>query len=150
MKDRSIRDFESDDIPHILEIENLSFITPWTEEMFRAQLRFRDRAINLVLEEDSAITGYAAAWIAADEVHLLSIAVHPAARRAGRGSALLASVLARGSARGCVRTLLEVREGNEGARRFYRLRGFREIGTRRGYYMDTGEDAIIMEYHCRV
>jgi len=41
--------------------------------------------------------------------------------------------------------LLEVREGNEGARRLYRLYGFREIGKRRGYYADTGEDAIIME-----
>ncbi len=146
MKPRAVRDFGADDIPRILEIERASFLTPWTEEMFKAQLRFRDRAINLVLDEEGAVTAYAAAWVAADELHLLSIAVDPAARRAGRGSALLASVLARGGERGCERTLLEVREGNEGARRFYRLHGFREIGTRRGYYTDTGEDAIIMEY----
>ncbi len=147
MTARAIRDLETDDIPRILAIERVSFITPWTEQMFRSQLRFRDRAITLVLVEDGAITGYVATWIAADEMHLMSIAVSPEARRGGRASTLLAEVLARGTERGCERTLLEVREGNEGARRLYRLHGFREIGRRRGYYEDTGEDAIIME--CR-
>ncbi len=142
----TLRDLERNDIPRILEIERVSFLTPWTEEMFRTQLRFRDRAVTLVLVEDGVITGYTAAWIAADEMHLLSIAVSPAERRAGRGSALLEALLERGKARGCERTLLEVRETNEGARRLYRLHGFREIGKRRGYYADTGEDAVIMEH----
>jgi ribosomal-protein-alanine N-acetyltransferase len=141
----TMRDLERGDIARILEIERASFLTPWTEEMFRTQLRFRDRAVTLVLVEDGVVTGYIAAWIAADEMHLLSIAVSPAERRGGRGSALLAALLERGSARGCAKVLLEVREGNEGARRLYRLYGFREIGKRRGYYADTGEDAIIME-----
>lgn len=146
MKEPLVREFMSQDIPCVLEVEQASFVTPWTESMFRSQLRFRDRAVNLVLEVEGRIVGYAATWITASEIHLLSIAIHPDHRRKGLGSLLLSAVFERGRQRGCLRTFLEVRESNEGARSFYRLHGFREVGRRRGYYADTGEDAIIMEH----
>jgi [ribosomal protein S18]-alanine N-acetyltransferase len=133
------------DISPVMEIERSSFVTPWTEGMFRSQLRFREHAINLVLVEDDAVAGYAAAWIICDEIHLLSIAVAPSARRHGLGGEILRAVLERGKARGALRSILEVREGNVAARSFYRLHGFVDIGTRRKYYSDTNEDAIIME-----
>lgn len=140
-----VRDLELRDLPRVLEIERESFVTPWTEPMFRSQMRFRDRSITLVLAENEVVEGYAAAWLAADEIHLLSIAVSARRRREGFGTALLEAVLARGEAAGGTRALLEVRDGNEGARAFYRAHGFRPIGRRRGYYDDTGEDAIVME-----
>ncbi|MCX5752153.1 MAG: ribosomal protein S18-alanine N-acetyltransferase [Candidatus Krumholzibacteria bacterium] len=146
MTEATIREMTSGDIPPVMEIERSSFITPWTEGMFRSQLRFRDQAINLVLVEDGNVAGYAAAWIAYDEIHLLSIAVIPAARRRGLGGEILRAVMERGKARGALRIILEVREGNASARAFYRMHGFVEIGTRRRYYSDTDEDAIIMEY----
>jgi len=142
----AIREMTAGDIPSVMEIERSSFITPWTEGMFRSQLGFADHAINLVLVEDGAVAGYAAAWIAYDELHLLSIAVVPAARRRGVGSEILRALIERGSARGVVRAILEVREGNAAARAFYRRHGFVDIGTRRRYYSDTDEDAIVMEY----
>jgi ribosomal-protein-alanine N-acetyltransferase len=141
-----IREMTAGDIPPVMEIERASFITPWTEGMFRSQLRFREHAINLVLLEDGTVVGYAAAWIAYDEIHLLSIAVVPAVRRRGLGGEILRTVMERGRARGAVRVILEVREGNAAAHAFYRMHGFVDIGTRRRYYSDTDEDAIIMEY----
>lgn len=141
----AVRDLELRDLPRVLEIERESFVTPWTEPMFRSQMRFRDRSITIVLAEDEVVEGYAAAWLAADEIHLLSIAVSAPRRREGFGTALLEAVLARGEAVGGTRALLEVRDGNEAARSFYRAHGFRPIGRRRGYYTDTGEDAIVME-----
>jgi len=141
-----IREMSSGDLPPVMEIERSSFVTPWTEGMFRSQLRFRDQAINLVLLEGGVIAGYAAAWIAYDEIHLLSIAVDPAMRRRGLGGEILRAVLERGKTRGAVRVVLEVREGNAAARAFYRMHGFVEIGIRRRYYSDTDEDAIVMEY----
>lgn len=140
-----VRDLELGDLPRVLEIERESFVTPWTEPMFRSQMRFRDRAVTVVIAEDGVVEGYAAAWLAADEVHLLSIAVSERRRRAGFGTALLEAVLGRGEAAGGTRVLLEVRDGNDAARAFYRAHGFRPIGRRRGYYEDTGEDAIVME-----
>jgi ribosomal-protein-alanine N-acetyltransferase len=136
------------DIPGVMEIERSSFATPWTEGMFRSQLRFRDQAINLVFIEGETLSAYAAAWIAYDEIHLLSIAVAPSMRRRGFGTETLRAVMARGIARGAARVILEVREGNASARAFYGKHGFVEIGRRRRYYSDTGEDAIVMEYVC--
>jgi len=140
-----IREMSVQDIPCIMEIERASFTTPWTEGMFRSQLRFADQAVNLVLEEQDIVIGYAAAWLAYDEIHLLSIAVAPERRGRGFGEEILQAVMKRGSARGAVRVILEVREGNAAARTFYCNRGFVEIGKRRRYYSDSGEDAIVME-----
>jgi len=134
------------DLARILAIEQASFVTPWTEGMFRSQLRFKDRSINFVLLAEGAIAGYATAWLAYDEIHLLSIAVDPALRRAGFGSEILRSIMETGRARGGRSIILEVREGNRAARSFYRKHGFLEIGRRGRYYSDTGEDAILMEY----
>ena len=145
MERRLVRPMKLGDIPRILEIEESSFPTPWTEGMFRSQLRFEDRTISLVLVEDADVLGYAAAWLAYDEVHLLSIAVDPERRREGLGSEILAAVILAGEKRGAERMILEVREGNAAARSFYLRHGFVEIGTRRRYYSDTGEDAVVME-----
>jgi ribosomal-protein-alanine N-acetyltransferase len=136
---------ERRDIRRILEIERMSFLTPWTEGMFRSQLALEDRSVNLVLLEDQVIVGYATAWLAFDEIHLLSIAVIPERRRMGFATRLLERVMETGRSRGASRVILEVRAGNDAARRFYRGQGFSEIGRRRRYYSDTGEDAIVME-----
>jgi ribosomal-protein-alanine N-acetyltransferase len=40
---------------------------------------------------------------------------------------------------------LEVRPTNGDAVRLYESLGFRVIGRRKGYYFDTGEDALVME-----
>ena len=48
-------------------------------------------------------------------------------------------------ASGARRAFLEVRPGNVEARRLYQGLGFQEVGRRRGYYVDTGEDALLLE-----
>jgi ribosomal-protein-alanine N-acetyltransferase len=148
MTAREIRNMDERDIPQLMEIERLSFITPWTEGMFRSQIASGDRTINLVLVDGEEIIGYAAAWLAYDEIHLLSIAVDPATRRRGFGAEILREVVERGGARGGERVILEVRTGNVAARAFYGKHGFVTIGVRRRYYSDTGEDAIVMEHIC--
>jgi ribosomal-protein-alanine N-acetyltransferase len=146
MELRVVRPMETGDIPRILEIERESFPTPWTEGMFHSQLRFADRSINVVLVDAGRVVGYAAAWAAYDEIHLLSIAVDPKRRREGLGSEILSDLILEGRKRRAARMILEVREGNVAARSFYLRHRFRELGIRRRYYTDTGEDAVIMEW----
>lgn len=133
------------DIPRLLEIENLCFPVPWSSALFVSQLGLGDIAINLVLREEGMIMGYAAAWVGAGEIHLLSIAILPEKRGSGLADRLLDEVIERGKAKGGARVLLEVRIGNAAARRFYEKRGFLLIGQRKGYYTESGEDAIVME-----
>ena len=83
------------------------------------------------------------AWDAADEVHLVDVVTHPAARRRGLGRALLQNLIAHAAARRAVLIALEVRRSNQAAIALYRSAGFRAAGLRRAYYAD-GEDAVDM------
>jgi ribosomal-protein-alanine N-acetyltransferase len=134
-----------EDIPQILEIERVSFPTPWTEYMFRHQLSLEDIAINLVFIEGNTIIGYAVAWIVYDEIHLLSIAVLPGKRGRGYAVKILEEVVEKGREMGGCRVVLEVRISNVGARKFYEKCRFKVVGKRKRYYHETGEDALVME-----
>ena len=133
------------DIPRIMEIEEISFYSPWTEDMFRVQLGMGDEALNLVMDDTYGIVGYAMAIFEPCGVHLISIAVIPDERGRGCAGRMLDSVLEEGRDRGMRRFVLEVREQNRAALGFYEARGFHVIGRISGYYSDTGEDALVME-----
>jgi len=80
----------------------------------------------------------------------LNIAVHPARPGGGIGRALLSECIRRAAAGGGLADLPpEVRAGNEAAPRLYRSMGFEFRGIRKGYYTDTGEDAVILDREVR-
>ncbi|MGH7278103.1 MAG: GNAT family N-acetyltransferase, partial [Candidatus Rokuibacteriota bacterium] len=74
-----------------------------------------------------------------------NIAVDPARRRHGFGRTLLQGVIEDARRRGLRVVALEVRPSNSEARGLYESFGFQVVGRRRGYYYDTGEDALVME-----
>ncbi len=84
------------------------------------------------------------AWSVADELHLLDMASHPEHRRRGYARALLNELLSYARHARKRLLLLEVRRSNESAIALYRGAGFETTGVRRGYYSDTGEDALEM------
>jgi ribosomal-protein-alanine N-acetyltransferase len=84
------------------------------------------------------------AWSVADELHLLELASHPEERRRGFAAALLAALLDYAREQHKRLLLLEVRHSNLAAISLYRRFGFETTGVRRGYYSDTGEDALEM------
>lgn len=94
--------------------------------------------------EGSEALGFALTWRAADEVHLIDLAVAPEARRAGLGRALLEAAIREARTGAARLLLLEVRAGNAPALALYRSAGFFEHGVRRAYYSDNGEDAVEM------
>ncbi len=87
--------------------------------------------------------GFVLARVAAGEAEILTLAVHPEARRQGHGAALLAGAMASAVARGATAMFLEVAEGNAAARALYAAAGFAEVGRRRRYYPDGG-DALVL------
>jgi ribosomal-protein-alanine N-acetyltransferase len=141
------------DLDAVLDIERASFHTPWSRQAFLHELE-RNRVAGLWVararrsgDEDraAAVVGYLCLWAVADEVHVTNLAVDPAWRGEGIGRLLLGTLLVHHRAAGARRAFLEVRPGNVGARRLYQGLGFREVGRRRGYYVDTGEDALLLE-----
>jgi len=80
-----------------------------------------------------------------DEAHVATIAVHPDYRRQKSAQRLLAYTLIDAYHTGAVKSVLEVRRGNEAAIRMYQRFGYREVGIRKKYYQDNGEDAVLMD-----
>jgi len=127
----------------VLEIENLSFPTPWSVEAFRGELR---NSLSRLWgwEEEDRLQGYICYWITMREIQVLNVAVHPDQRRRGVGTGLIRRAVRSGIAHGVEELWLEVRTSNRSARNLYEKLGFRAVGRRSRYYRDTGEDAIVM------
>ena len=80
----------------------------------------------------------------AHEAHVTTIGVRASEQRRGYGTALFAALVLRAYEMGARWVTLEVRASNLHAMQLYERFGFKEIGRRRGYYTDNGEDAVIM------
>ena len=91
-----------------------------------------------------SIVGYAGIWVMTDEAHVTTIASHPEMRGRGIGELLLVALIHRGMEVGARWMTLEVRASNSVAQNLYRKYTFKEMGVRRRYYSDNGEDALVM------
>lgn len=135
-----------DDIPGVMEIENRSFPTPWSESSFRYEILENPYASLFVVRRRNplAIIAFACVWIVNQEIKVNNIAVHPDWRTRGIGRRLLRFLIGFAREQGCREMTLEVRPSNEAALCLYRAAGFAIIGRRKQYYTDTHEDAIVM------
>lgn len=132
------------DLPAIMEIERLSFSDPWSEVSFEDELTSNDLAYYIVSLVDGKITGYAGMWVVLDEAQLTNVALHPDYRGKGMGKEILSYMIELAKQLGAAKMTLEVRKSNQIAQHMYRNLGFTVIGTRKNYYPDNGEDAILM------
>ena len=141
----AIREMRIDDVPAVVEIDQMSFSLPWPEGSFRYEVGQNKAARCLVAETgDKRLAAMVVSWVIVDELHIATLATHSDFRRQGIGSQLLASALADGRERGARRAMLEVRESNEAAQAMYRQFGFEVSGRRASYYRDNGEAALLM------
>ncbi len=140
----AVREMRIEDLDWVQGIENLSFASPWSRRSFLYELTENKRAVYLVAELGGRIAGYIGMWVICDEGHITNLAVHPDFRRQGVGSRLLEELIVAAVARGVARMTLEVRVSNLGAQQLYANYGFETVGTRRRYYRDNNEDALIM------
>jgi ribosomal-protein-alanine N-acetyltransferase len=134
-----------EDLDQVLAIERASFTMPWSRGAFLYEMQQNRVARCWVTRDAGRVVGYLCVWEIADELHVTNIAVRPDARRRGIGRDLLGTAIADARARGFRVVALEVRPSNEEARALYDSFGFHVVGRRRGYYYDTGEDALVME-----
>jgi len=134
-----------DDLDDVLVIERASFQTPWSRGAFRYELTQNRVARCSVARTGGRLAGYLCLWEIGHEIHVTNLATHPDLRRRGIARVLLGAVLQDARTRGVGLVFLEVRPTNTEALHLYERFGFRVIGRRKGYYFDTGEDALVME-----
>jgi ribosomal-protein-alanine N-acetyltransferase len=132
-------------IDDILAVEEASFTSPWTREMYLAELNNTGVSyFYLARTEAGQVIGFCSFWRVLDELHINNLAVLPDHRRTGIGTDLLLRVLADGVVLGAKRATLEVRRSNEAAQKLYEKFGFTVAGVRRLYYSSPAEDALVL------
>ncbi len=134
-----------DDLPDLVRLEEACFSAPWTRKMLTAELTGNQFAHFLVARDAGGIIGYLCYWIVFEEVRLMNLAVVDSMRRRGIAAGLVDEALRTGLAHAATRALLEVRASNQAALALYRRFGFVEVSTRRQYYANPIEDAVLME-----
>ena len=90
------------------------------------------------------LVGYAGTWHVIDEVNITTIAVKKSHLRQHIGEAIIIKIVEDCYKAGIKYLTLEVRVSNEPAINLYTKYGFNSLGTRKGYYQDNNEDALIM------
>jgi len=92
MRRISIRDMLPQDVSSVVEIERVSFSTPWSESSFFAEVS-RPHCIARVALLNDTVVGYICCEWVADEAHILNLAVHPDYRRMGIATALIQNII---------------------------------------------------------
>ncbi len=85
--------------------------------------------------------GMIVARVVADEAEILTLAVHPAARRNGVARELLAEAEKQVLALGAKQMFLEVRDDNLAAKALYDSAGYVSAGYRKNYYRAAGRQS---------
>ncbi len=137
-----VRRLSYSDLPQVIAIERRSFPTPWSLAMFVLELS-KPSGVCLAATIDGGLVGYLVCSRYDRVWHVMNVAVEPARRREGIAATLLGHLFERTGGDSAQYTL-EVRLSNDGAITLYEGFGFRGAGTRRRYYQDNGEDALIM------
>jgi ribosomal-protein-alanine N-acetyltransferase len=128
-------------------IESLVYPRPWSLGLFMSELGIRDTRVYLVARVGGVVVGYGGLMLVLEDGHVTTIAVDPAWHRHKIGTRVLAALAEEAIARGAEHLTLEVRASNDGAQALYRAFGFAPAGIRKGYYVETNEDAIVMWAH---
>lgn len=145
----SFRRMDITDLDKIIELDQLSFSLPWPESSFKFEIEGNQVSRCWVAEANAenfppVIVGMIVIWLIVDEVHIATLAVHPNYRRMKIAQKLLAFTLIDAFHSGASCSFLEVRSGNLAARSLYKQFGFVDVGIRKHYYKDNGEDAVMM------
>lgn len=143
MPEITIRRMTMDDVDGVYAVEIGTFVDAWSRDAFVSDMK-NPVARYLVAEQDGKIIGYAGAWVILDESHITNIAVLKKHRGQGTGKRLTYGLLQYLSNLGAAYATLEVRRSNEIAQNLYKSLGFVQLGVRKRYYADNGEDALIM------
>jgi ribosomal-protein-alanine N-acetyltransferase len=137
-----IRPLAYPDLPQVIAVERRVFPTPWSLAMFVLELS-KQSGVCLAAFTGERLVAYMICSRYDTVWHIMNIAVDLDYQRRGLATALLAELYRRVDDREA-RFTLEVRRSNAVAIHLYEREGFRAAGTRRRYYQDNGEDALVM------
>lgn len=128
----------------VLSIEGRVYPRPWSASLFLSELSQRATRSYVVARISGTVVGYCGMMFTGLEAHVTNIAVDPDFHHLKIGSRLLLKQVTEAIARGADTISLEVRVTNVHAKSLYEKFGMSVAGVRKGYYVETGEDAYVM------
>ena len=141
----SIRPMQKNDLNDVISIEEKAYGPHhWSKDSFLSELSNELAKYFSVFNDKDELIAYCGCWQILEEAHITNIAVTPEYRRNHIGEALLATIIEECYKNMAKYITLEVRVGNRPAIALYEKYGFKSLGTRKGYYQDNNEDALIM------
>ena len=134
-----------EDIENVVQIEEEAYGKHhWSKSSFYDEMSNNLARYYTAKTESGELVGYAGTWHVIDEGHITTIAVKNNYKRNHIGEAIIVNILEDCYQAGIKYLTLEVRVSNEPAIGLYTKYGFNSLGTRKGYYQDNNEDALIM------
>lgn len=121
-------------------LEKKCFSSNYFNEKQMEEMYLNERYSFWGVWDSGKMSGYLIILDSVDVYEIIKVGVDEQCRGKGLGEQLIKKAFETIE----VDLMLEVRESNTSARRLYEKLGFREIGVRKGYYEDTGEDALIL------
>jgi [ribosomal protein S18]-alanine N-acetyltransferase len=128
----------------VLRIESEVYPRPWSAGLFLQEMSRRRDRVYLVARLVGDVVGYGGLMTTGAEAHVTTIAVAPEAQQHRLGTKIMLGLTDAAVEREAASISLEVRKSNFPAQHMYERFGFKPVGLRRGYYVETGEDAIVM------
>ncbi len=133
-----------DDAPKIAEAEAIIFPDPWPLKDIMSTITASGALCYVAKSDSGELLSYVIGRVIAPEGEIYRVATLPYARRRGIAYRLIDYALKTEKGRGLESVFLEVREKNVPARNLYKSYGFIEMGTRKNYYKNPDDNAIIM------
>jgi [ribosomal protein S18]-alanine N-acetyltransferase len=116
----------------------------WSVGLYLAELRRTGDRCYLVARVDGRVVGFGGVLFQHPDAHVTTLSVDTAARSRRVATRLMLELARRVVDAGVDNLTLEVRAGNVPAISLYRRFGLAPVGVRKGYYGDTGDDALVM------
>ena len=134
-----------EDIEDVVNIEAEAYGEHhWSKSSFYDEMNNNLAKYYAAKTPSGELVGYAGTWHIIDEGHITTIAVKKGYMRKHIGEAIIVKIIEDCYEAKIKYLTLEVRVSNDAAIGLYSKYGFNSLGTRKGYYQDNNEDALIM------
>lgn len=140
-----IKPLSKEDVDRVSEIEAEAYGEHhWSKDSFYSEINNKVAKYYTAQLEDGYVVGYIGTWHIVDEAHITTIATGKDYLRNKVAECLIVKSLQDCYNEFIKYITLEVRVSNTPAIKLYEKYGFKSLGTRKGYYQDNNEDALIM------
>lgn len=150
-EDSRIRPVEASHIADLIRIGQETNLSPWSAQSYLDEMKNPDAVMLRMINDDNATIGFVVGRLVSagdteprTDAEIYNIAVATRDQRRGCGQTLFESFRDACAVRDASNIWLEVRESNDSALRFYQKNGFERVQSRKHFYENPREHAVLM------